>query len=262
MAKFCTKCGKPLKEGEVCDCQKTTTKEEECSSSIVENIKDILKNIIKKPATTIEKYSKQKNLKFAFLLIVINAVIFGLFTYCFSNNVIKSITKDVNSTINTMNTIGSAFSQSSSIDSIGTVNNFELPFGNLFISGTIGMILAFIILALILKLIVGVIFKNKKQVSEYLTLVGVSSVISSITTLAALLLSFLSYKLAYIVLLFGTVFYFVNVTQNLLKAKKANEERLSYMISTTLIITYAVAIFVYLLVVSIFIASSMRGMYY
>lgn len=260
MAKFCTKCGKPLQEGEICNCQKeTNTEEVKTSSSIIDSITNILKNIVKKPATTIEKYSSSNNSKLAFILIAINSVIFGLFTYCFSNNLVKSLTKNLNNTINTLNSFGSMFSQSSSVS---TINNFQLPFGNIFITGTIGMILSFLILALVLKLIVGVIFKNKKKFSEYLTLVGISSVISSITTLVALLLSYISYQLAYFVLIFGIIFYFVSLIQNLLKVKSANEEHLSYMMTITLILSYVLAIFVFAIILSIFIASSTSGIYY
>ena len=79
MAKFCTKCGKPLVDGKTCSCsikekeeekeKKIEEKEEEVeveeasSDELINSIVDIFKNIWKKPYKTMMQY-KEKNVKF------------------------------------------------------------------------------------------------------------------------------------------------------------------------------------------------------
>ena len=70
MAKFCTKCGKKLEDGQVCDCTKTVSQsasQANTGSQSTGNIDfnrglndylDIIKGIFTKPADTIKKYAQ------------------------------------------------------------------------------------------------------------------------------------------------------------------------------------------------------------
>ena len=93
MAKFCTKCGKPLQDGKPCSC--TTKKEKEIAvkmqvdedeeeideskvGSMLDDFMVVIKGMFKKPVNTIEKNLNVKNYNLALVSIVINLVLFGL----------------------------------------------------------------------------------------------------------------------------------------------------------------------------------------
>ncbi len=96
MAKFCTKCGKPLEEGQVCDCQATvdttatvapTTASASTSSiDFKESGKDcleVLKGIFVKPVETIKNFVADNKLVAAIIMIVAAALSTGLYTMAY-----------------------------------------------------------------------------------------------------------------------------------------------------------------------------------
>ena len=108
-------------------------------------------------------------------------------------------------------------------------------------------------LSLMTKLFAGVIFKNKKTVKDYLVLYGITSPINTITTLIAIIFSFISYKLSLIVILIGTVMYFVSISQSLLDIYKVNKERFPYIVAFILTTAYIITIVALVIVLSILI---------
>ena len=50
MAKFCTKCGKPLKDGKPCDCEKESVS----NDNVVGDYLDILKGMFKNPSKVLK----------------------------------------------------------------------------------------------------------------------------------------------------------------------------------------------------------------
>ena len=87
MAKFCTKCGKPLKDGKPCSCsvkeKKVIEEKNENTNELIASVSNIYKSTLKKPCETMEKYS-EKNTKLSLILILINAIVFGLSGYLVS----------------------------------------------------------------------------------------------------------------------------------------------------------------------------------
>ena len=62
MAKFCTKCGKKLEEGKVCDCEKTTSesvKTAVANNNMVNDYIEVLKGMFTKPLDTMKDYAKK-----------------------------------------------------------------------------------------------------------------------------------------------------------------------------------------------------------
>ena len=79
MAKFCTKCGKELKEGETCSCStKGAAKTANTNKGYFSDILPILKGIIFKPISTIKDYSTDNNIFIALILMGICAIFGGL----------------------------------------------------------------------------------------------------------------------------------------------------------------------------------------
>lgn len=251
MAKFCTKCGKPLKDGKPCDCEKKI-KEEPISNNLGENIIDIFKNIFIKPFDTIKRYTNKDNTKLALILSGINILVFGLFIYFFISSFAKGI-------VNAINNISSSLSMFTSTSVTESIN---VPFFEFFITGIITMAIFLLALSLMTKLFAGVIFKNKKTVKEYLVLYGITSPINTITTLIAIIFSFISYKLSLIVILIGTVMYFVSISQSLLDIYKVNKERFPYIVAFILTTAYIITIVALVIVLGILIYNQNAALYY
>ena len=76
MAKFCIKCGKPLVDGKPCDCEQQNVKKEEKivyeknngSGNLVDEVKDIFVDSVKKPYSTMLKY-QEKDVTLGLILI-------------------------------------------------------------------------------------------------------------------------------------------------------------------------------------------------
>ena len=138
MAKFCSKCGKPLVDGVPCDCEKQEVKEEtekvqtenksasdvkQIGINIVDQVYKTIKKIFKKPVDTIKNDAKEGNVKKAWILVIINSVVFGLAFYFVLNNLINSVVMTANTLISAINTLSSFAG-----DSVGASNILEYSF--------------------------------------------------------------------------------------------------------------------------------------
>ena len=252
MAKFCTKCGKPLKDGKPCDCEKNIKEEITTSNNLGENILNIFKEIFVKPFDTIKKYTNKNNTNLALILSGINILIFGLFIYFFMSSFVRGITNAINNISSSLSMFGAT----------SISENVNVPFFDMFIIGVIAMAVGLLALALMTKLFAGVIFKNKKTFKEYLTLYGITTPITTVAMIIAIICSFISYKLALIIVLLGAISYFVSITQSLLDIYKINKERAPYIVALTITTTYIITIVVTIIVLSIMIYNQSATMYY
>ncbi len=92
--RFCTKCGKELKEGEVCDCTDNVSNSSSSinGDTILNTCKDIWHTIIgvfKKPATTIAKETESKETNRSIILIIILAISFALYLMALISSYVK-----------------------------------------------------------------------------------------------------------------------------------------------------------------------------
>ena len=102
--RFCTKCGKELKEGEVCDCTANETVSAGTSSingdAIVNTGKDIwhtILNVFKKPFTTVSEEANSKSSNKSIILIIILAISFALYLMATFSSVAKGVESAANS---------------------------------------------------------------------------------------------------------------------------------------------------------------------
>lgn len=83
--RFCTKCGKELKEGEVCSCSEeqtssnSTTVNGDAIVNTCKNVWNTIINVFKKPATTIAEETESKETNKSIILIVLLAISFALY---------------------------------------------------------------------------------------------------------------------------------------------------------------------------------------
>ena len=90
MAKFCTRCGKKLEEGQVCDCSSNVSAPTQASASTNVDINqgfndyiNVIKGIFTKPSDTIKEYARSDKFLLGIVAMVINCLISGLFFYFF-----------------------------------------------------------------------------------------------------------------------------------------------------------------------------------
>ena len=95
--RFCTQCGKELKEGEVCDCTANETVVSTASTingdTIVNTCKDIwntIINVFKKPATTISEEANSSGSNKSIILTIILAISFALYLMAIVSSMAKS----------------------------------------------------------------------------------------------------------------------------------------------------------------------------
>ena len=244
--RFCTNCGKELKEGEVCDC----TKEAPTASSIngdaiVNTCKDIwhtILNVFKKPATTISEEANSSKSNKSIILIIVLAISFAFYLMAIFANVAKGVEEAANS----------LWSLSST--------SVEVPYFQIFIYGIIiYAILA--ILPVVAALVVAKIAKNsnftfKKAFNLYITsnapMVFVYLGMAIILLLNVSLLTVLG-TIATIII---SLFCFFNFILGFNAETKIKEDKRSYAI-TGLITFWIIMIIVAFLIVGATLVGSM-----
>ena len=245
--RFCTKCGKELKEGEVCDCTANETVSAGTSSingdAIVNTGKDIwhtILNVFKKPATTVSEEANSKSSNKSIILIIVLAISFALYLMAMFAGVAKGVEE-----------------ASSSLWTTATV---EVPYFQIFIYGIlIYAIMA--ILPVVAALVVAKIAKNsnftfKKAFNLYITsnapMVFVYLGMAIILLLNVSLLN----VLGTIATLIISLFCFFNFILGFNAETRIKEDRRSYAI-TGLITFWIVMIVVAFLIVGATLVGSL-----
>ena len=133
MAKFCTKCGKKLEEGEVCTCSQNTAKTSTSAAAgsvdfnqLFNDYVNIIKGIFTRPSDTIKEYAKGGKMLLGIIALVINCLVSGLFFYFFMDKAFGGL-------------MGMFGGYGSLMSSAG----MSLPFGRIFFMGLLCMVFWF-----------------------------------------------------------------------------------------------------------------------
>lgn len=230
MSKFCTKCGKKLEEGQICDCRNNPSKVANIATKDIDinegvnNYINIVKGIFTKPSDIIKEYAKADNFVLGIIAIIINCIISGLCLYFIIDKA-----------------FGGLLGLFGGYNSLLT-GNYSLPFGKIFFMGLFCMAVWFAICALIIFVGANPILKDKMSIKDSFALVGVCSIFTTLTTLCALIFSFISAKFSIIILLLGALFYLTYLYQGLSDITSINKNRLVY------VYTFAVGIATFLMI--------------
>lgn len=238
MAKFCTKCGKKLEEGQVCDCSQTaqSTNQSSSNTQAVGNIDfnrglndyiDIIKGIFSKPADTIKTYSKSNKVLLGIVAMIINCLVSGLFFYFFCNKAFSGL----------MSLFMGGYSSLMS-------SSYEIPFGRCFLMGIVFMAFWFAVCAFVILLIANPILKDKMDIKKSFALVGSCSVFTTLTTILAIICTFISIPLAIAILLIGAGFYLTNLYQGLSDITNIDKNRLVYVFMPAVAVATFVMVYI------------------
>ncbi len=252
MAKFCTKCGKKLEEGEVCSCtkktaKKTTVKEEKVEKAVkeetttvvaatpspandyVNNYLEVVKGIFTHPVDTMKKFGKGEHFTLGLIMIGINCLITVLFVYLGFKELMSN-SGDFASLFG----LGYGFGYGDvSIPTEVLVKIFVMMAGGF--AGT----------AAVLYVMAGPVFKTNADIKQLFSLVGVCSVLTTVTTIVALICMYISAKLMLIVLLVSGVLYLAHLYHGFLVTTEVEENKVGYTYVTA--VAVATFIVVYLL---------------
>lgn len=236
MAKFCTKCGKKLEEGKACDCAKKETNEavvttttsngfdfNECVNSYIEMVKGIFVN----PVDTIKKFATSNNFVLGIISLVLNCIVSGIFLYCFANEAMGLV--------GSLMGYGSLLSMSSAV---------EVPFMQVFFYGVLFMAVDFAVTALMIYVMANVVFKDKMDIKKAFALVGVCSVFTTVTTVVAIILNYISMKFMLIVLLVAGIFYLTHLYQGIEETTEVDKNKLAYIFVPAISVATFVVVYV------------------
>lgn len=259
MAKFCIKCGKPLMDGKPCDCEKQNIKKEEkvvyeknnVSSNLVDEVKDIFTDSVKKPYSTMLKY-QGKDVTLGLILIGLNMVAFGLLIYFFIS---KGYTQIINTIFTKLQGIFALLGQSSQLDDMATSAQIKFPFGRIFFLSVLSLGVGYLILIALSRLFVGKIFKGNGKFGDYLTVVGLATPVSTMLMIVGVVCAFLSWKLAFVVMTIAMVAFFTMVSRGYLDILSAKEEKFAYAKTITICLTFILTIFLSLTIFGVIVAT-------
>ena len=221
MAKFCTKCGKKLEEGEVCNCQETSEVLEDVPAAqpitltvgAFDDFGSILKGSFTNPVSTIKNYNTDSNLIISIIFMAVCSLASGLFVYCLMNSLSSMLAG-----------LFSGFSMLST----SSLSGLNVDFAPVFFK-------SFFFVA-------KVIFKADTNFKKILTAVGLSSLIMICALILGAIFSYVKFGLAFVFLIVGVIFSIIYLAFATSESLNVTKDKVAY----ALVPSIAVALFVML----------------
>lgn len=235
MAKFCTKCGKKLEEGEVCNCQETSEVLEDVTAAqpitptvgAFDYFGSILKGSFTNPVSTIKNYNTDSNLIISIIFMAVCSLASGLFVYCLMNSLSSMLAG-----------LFSGFSMLST----SSLSGLNVDFAPVFFKSFFFVAIYFVTLAGMITLMGKVIFKADTNFKKILTAVGLSSVIMICALILGAIFSYVKFGLAFVFLIVGVIFGIIYLAFATSESLNVTKDKVAY----ALVPSIAVALFVML----------------
>lgn len=225
MAKFCNKCGKELENGICVHCNKEETnhvekieENKEESRLNMEDVKNTVNNFKNSPTTQkVIKYYKNALInpikvvkeefcgltaKLNWLICLLNSVIIGIMTIIFFKI-------NLNEFIETMKSIERSTIGYSSLNNL----DVDLPYFKILLFIAVISIVSNIIIVILEKIFFGLFCRSKVKMSKYFSTQMLLYTIFTIAYTVAIICSFISIKLYFVILTFGLVMDIVILVQ-------------------------------------------------
>lgn len=232
MAKFCTKCGKELVNGEPCSCT-TNTKPVVSSngSSVVNDILNLLKGMFTAPVDTMQSFIQESNFNNALISIGVSAVAAAIFVCVLCKEMIAALF----SIIGMSNPLDFYMSGSSSI---------EIPYVKVALISIIVVVATYALMAAIAYLISAKLFKNETSYKAMITWLGANAGLLTVLYLVVAVCLFINFKIALLVYVAGSILNLCYMYKGLKFACDTDENKLAYILMPTLLVTTFVVAYI------------------
>ena len=236
MAKFCTKCGKKLEEGQKCDCDKKekvnaeVVEEKEVitiNNDMLNDYVEVVKGMFTHPVDTMKEYSKRSKFNLALIMILINCLISGLFVYLFAKEGTVSLVTMM---------YGRSYSSLAS-------SSMEVPVKVFFIAALL-IAVYFLCFGGLLHFISSTICKKESDIKKVYALIGVTSVFTTITTIVAIIGMYINIWIAVIILAIAGVLYLLHLYHGFTELTKNKKNKIAYVFTSAYVITLFVVCYI------------------
>ena len=245
MAKFCTKCGKPLKDGKPCDCEKESVS----NDNVVGDYLDILKGMFKNPSKVLKNEADEKNLTFSLGSILVNAIIFGLTINFLLNNIFAKAGLNLSSITNSIGSIANQLS------SFGVNINVNTNYG---LNSGIFCFAMSVLIVVVLYVMHSVVFKEEINYKDIISLVGISEMFFTVGLLITLVISFISPLLALFILVIFAFCFFVHIHEGMIEIGNTNNNQTVYTVAASIAIPVILFLAIFVTMLSIEIMFLLR----
>ena len=235
MAKFCTKCGRRLIDGQPCRCTQTQQPVNDMQGSVQKEVKDKAKNfftqaleMIKHPSTGFASSVADENSKNGLILMGIQALLAGLYLYVFVQKIVSTALNGVSSFLGVSRYVGQTPS-----------------FGQFFGYGVIlSIVVSLIISGVILGLMnaMGHAKINWFQACQIVGMRSLGSILALILAILGLLLGM--YQFAVLIVLVGSVLTFIYSMVAMMSYPGVNKNAVAYIALIVEIVGAIVAYFI------------------
>jgi hypothetical protein len=243
MAKFCTKCGEALKEGEVCDCTKNENKEPSKASSnggAFDDFGDIIKGIFKQPTTIVKEYSTDNNLVIGLIFLGVTALFSGVFVYALIDSLLKALAS--------LSTMAGGFGSMLGLGSAGSLGSLSsianISFGSVFIKIFFYVAVYLVTYAGMMTLMTKVIFKQNTSFKKILIVTGLSSVFMICALVLASIFSYVKLGFGFLLFIVGIIVSFVNLVATAKDSLNIDKDKVLYSIAPSVLVALFVMCYI------------------
>lgn len=223
MAKFCSKCGKPLEDGKPCSCEgtvKTSSTSQKGFGEMLKEYWELVKNVFKKPVTIVEENASEDKFGVALISMGASGAVMGLFLCLLMKKLVGAL-------------VSGFGSLSSSID---------VPYVKFFLMGFVVMAGTFALMAAIGYFVFGTMFKANTSIKKMFVLVGLTSIIETVALAGCSVLALFELSEVIIYCMAGlvaassilSIVYFVKGVD---KYAKIDADKLGYAVAITYLVT-------------------------
>ena len=219
MAKYCTNCGKKIKEGEVCDCKKDTV----ISSEATQKALDLVKGMIYTPIDTIKDFTKKSSFNLAMILVGVLSIITGLFVMSLCKNGLNYSMQLAYSGLNSF-----------------MPRTIEIPYMKIFFTSLVLVFALSFVYTFILYVVNTMIFKREADFKEVYSMYGACSIVTSLGILASAILIFVNVSLGIIMFALTSILNVVYSYHGLKFLGNNDENKYGYIYLITNVLFYVV----------------------
>ena len=215
MAKFCTNCGKKLKEGEVCNCAKKNVSTNTSTTDIngyLNKIWDVMQKMFKAPIDCVKEYTKEDNFIVSIILVIVSGISFGLFSLALIKNVYANV----------MDSMGYG------LGSFMSMQTPEIPYFKCFLIVSLLSIGMYFLEALVLWLVCDKGFKVNIDYKKSLNVIAPISIYMTLASLLSIIGVYLAFWIVLILILVAGILRITTLTLSLKESVKVDQNKIGY----------------------------------